>query len=118
MREHERSGGGFREHRSRIAGDRDDRNADTLEVIDHRLELGGLATLRYQNRDVAFRGHAEIAVDRFRQVQERCGRAGRGEGRRNLAADMARLAETADNQLAWTVQDQADRLLERRAEAF
>ena len=76
-----------------VAGDRDDRNPDALEMIDHRLELGGLAALRNQDRDVAFRGHSEVAVDRFRKMKESRGRAGRCEGRGDLARDMARLAE-------------------------
>ena len=56
-----------------------------VEMIDHRLELGGLAALRNQDRDVALGRHAEVAVDRLRQVQEGRGRAGRGERRGDLA---------------------------------
>ena len=88
-----------------------------LEMVDHRLELGGLAALRDEDRDVALRRHSKIAVDRLGEVEEGRGRAGRGEGRRDLAADMARLAEAADDQLALAVEDQADRSLERVAEA-
>ena len=63
------------------------------------------------------RGHAEVAVDRFGQVEEDRGRAGRGEGRGDLAPDMARLAQPADDQLAAAVEDQRDRALELCAQA-
>ena len=56
-------------------------------------------------------------MDRLSEVEEDRGRAGRSEGRGDLAADMARLAEPADDQLALAVEDQLDRLFERVAEA-
>ena len=87
------------------------------EMIDDRLELGGLAALRDQDRDVALGGHSEVAVDRFGEVQEGRGRAGRSEGRGDLARDVARFAEPADDQLALAIEDQADGSLERVAEA-
>ena len=101
MRKHERRFSGFGEHRARIAGDRDNRDAHLLEMIDHRLELGGLAALRDQDRDVAVRGHPKVAVDRLGQVQECCGCPRRREGRRDLAPHMTRLAEAAHDQLAF-----------------
>ena len=87
------------------------------EMIDHRLQLGGLAALRDQDRDIALGGHAEVAVDRFGEVQEGRGRPRRSEGRGDLARDMARFAEPADDQLALAVEDQADRPLELLAQA-
>ena len=87
------------------------------EMVDHRLQLGGLAALRDEHRDVALGGHAEVAVDRFREMEEGRGRAGRSEGRGDLAPDVARFAEAADDQLALAVEDQRDRVLELLAEA-
>jgi hypothetical protein len=56
-------------------------------------------------------------VDRFSEVKEgrRCPR--RGEGRSDLAPDVPRLAEAADDQLAAAIADQPYRALERFAEA-
>ncbi len=87
-----------------------------MEMVDYRLQLGRLPALRDQDRDVAARRHAEIAMDRFREMKEDRGRARRGEGRGDLAPDMAGLAKAADDQLALAFADQLDRLLERFAE--
>ena len=76
---------GLGEHRPGMAGDGDDRNLRVLEMVDDRLELGRLAALRDEDRDVALGRHAEIAVDRFGEMEEHRRRAGRGEGRRDLA---------------------------------
>ena len=91
--------------------------ADMLEMVDHRLELGGLAALRDQDRGVALGRHSEIAVDRLGQVKEGRGRAGRGEGRGDLAPDMTRFAKSADDQLAVAAEDQPHGLFERPVEA-
>jgi len=56
-------------------------------------------------------------MDRFGEMKEGRRGAGRGEGRRDLAPDVPRLAEPADDQLALAGDDQPDRLLERSAEA-
>src|SRR6187401_3235933 len=50
-------------------------------------------------------------------MQKRRRRTGRREGRRDLAPDMARLAEPRDDQLALAVQEKLHRLLELRVEA-
>jgi hypothetical protein len=117
MGKHERCRRGFGQHRTSVAGDGDHRNSHADKMVDHRLELGGLAALRNEDRDVALRRHPEIAVNRLGQVQEcrRC--AGRGERGRNLAPDMARLAEPADDQLPGAFENQRYGLLERGAEA-
>ena len=60
----------FGEHRAGMAGDRDDRDVRALEMVDHRLELGGLAALRDQDRDVAA----------ARPCRDRRGSLRRGEG--------------------------------------
>src|SRR6476620_5319955 len=99
-----------------MSGDRDDRDMGMLEMVDHRLEFGRLAALRDQNRNIAFRGHAEIAVDRFGEMEKHRGCSRRSEGRCDLPRNVTGFAETADDQLALAVANQLDRLLERRAE--
>src|SRR5262249_59886160 len=87
------------------------------KMMDHRLELGCLPALRDEDRDIPLRRHAEVAVNRFREMQE--GRRGpsRGESCGNLAPDMPRLAEPADDQLAGTIENECNRLFERTVEA-
>ena len=82
-----------------------------------RLQLGGLAALRDENRDVAGTHHAKVAVDRFGEVEEGRRRPRRGEGRCDLPGDVARLAEPADDQLAVAAEDQLHRFFERTVEA-
>src|SRR5690606_11845534 len=53
---------------------------------------------------------AEVAVRGLRRVQEEGGGARRGEGRRQLGADMPRLADAGDDQPARTRLDEADGL--------
>ncbi len=54
------------------------------------------------------RDHAEVAVARFAGMHEEGGRAGRGEGRGDLAPDVAGLAHAGDDQAALGVADQFD----------
>ena len=56
-------------------------------------------------------------MDRLRKVKEGRGRPGRRKSRGDLASDVARFAEPADDQLAVAIEDQRDRLLERLGEA-
>ena len=83
-----------------------------LEVVDHRLQLGCLTTLRDQDRDVTLARHAEITVDRLREMKERRRGTGGSKGRCDFAADMTRFAEPANDQFAATVEDQSHRFLE------
>ena len=51
-------------------------------------------------------------MDRLGKMQESRRCAGGGEGRGDLAADVPRLAQARDNQLAFRLQDQAAGFLE------
>ena len=84
--------GSLAQHRTCMTGNGDDRDGGTAEVIDDGLELSRLAALRDQQGNVPGRRHSEVAVDRFRQVQEDRRRPRRGEGRCDLAPHMSRLA--------------------------
>ena len=86
-------------------------------MIDDGFELGCLAALRDEQRCIPSRSHPEVAVDRFRKMKEGRRRAGRSEGRGDLAGDMARFAEAADDELALAVEDQANGALELAAQA-
>ena len=85
-------------------------------MIDHRLELGGLARLRNEQGYVAAISNSKVAVDCFGQMEESRGGASRREGGGDLAADMPRLAEPRDDQLALGVEDQPTSLLKFGAE--
>ena len=63
------------------------------------------------------RDHAEVAVARLARMHEKGGRAGRGEGRGDLAPDVAGLAHAGDDQRGrLRLRDQIDGGDERRAE--
>ena len=71
MRKHQRRRRCFAEHRTAIAGDRDHRDSDVPEMVDHGLKLGRFAALRDEDRNVAARS----------PFQGRRGSLLRGEGR-------------------------------------
>jgi len=77
-----------------------------LGVGDEILHLRLLAGPRQRQDDVVGGDHAEVAVARFRGMDEKRRGAGRGERRRDLAADMAGLAEPGDDQPAPGIFDQ------------
>jgi hypothetical protein len=58
-------------------------------MVDDGLQLSSLPALRDENCNVAFRGHSEIAVHRFGEMEEGRGRPGRCEGRGDLSGDMS-----------------------------
>ena len=69
-------------------------------VFDQAAELGRLARPGERQDHVVRGDHAEIAVAGLGGVDEEGGRAGRGEGGGDLAADMAALADAADDHAA------------------
>ena len=75
-------------------------------MINHRLQLGGLARLRDEECNVTAISDAEIAVDCLGQMEKSRGGASRGECGGDLAPDMPRLAEPRDDQLALGLEDQ------------
>lgn len=93
-----------------LRGDRDDRAASALGVLYHRTKLGRGAAVRQDDQKVAVRDHAEIAVRSLGRVDEKGGCSGRGERRRDLAGNMSRLADPADDHALTGSGDQRDRL--------
>ena len=69
-------------------------------IIDEVLHLRLLAGPRQRDDDVVRRDHAEIAMAGLGGVHEEGRRAGGGERRRDLARDMAGLAEPGDDDAA------------------
>ena len=112
--EHHVRGAAERALRLRRHGDEPD--AEAPRIVDQVLELRGLARPRQRHDQVVGRDHAEVAVARLARMHEIGGRAGRGEGRRDLAADVARLAHAGDDQPALGGADAIDRGDERAAE--
>ncbi len=90
----------------------------TIEVIDHRLQLRSLTALRNQDSDIALCSHAQVAMDRLRQVQKGRSRARGRERRCDLPCDVTRLAQAADDQLASAIEDQIDGALELLAKSI
>ena len=92
----------------------DQADAEAARIVDQVLELDRLARPGQRHDDVVRRDHAEVAVARLARMHEIGGRAGRGEGRGDLAADMAGLAHAGDDQAAaCACADQFDRGDER-----
>ena len=85
---------------ARLAGDRDQRDVEPARIGDDVGELGALARIRQGEHRVAGADHAEIAVARLGGMDEQRRRAGRGEGRGDLARDMAALADAGDDEPA------------------
>jgi len=71
------------------AGDRDQRNGKALGMGQHVGQFRRLARVRQDQQHIPLSHHAQIAMARLGRVDEMRGRAGRGKGRRDLAADMA-----------------------------
>ncbi len=106
-----------RERRGRVAGHRDEARVHALEERQDREQLRGLARVGDREHDVALRDHAEVAVAGLGRVQEERRRAGAGERRGDLAADVARLAHPGDDHAAAAGEQHAARLLELAAQA-
>ena len=90
-------------------GDGDQPDAEPARIVDQVLELGGLARPGQRHDHVVVGDHAEVAVARFARMDEEGGRAGRGQRRGDLAADMAGLAHAGDDHPAARAPDQIDR---------
>ena len=93
--------GGFRGHA-------DDRDAEALGIGDEVRELGRLAGPGQRQDGVVRVDHAEVAVARLAGVDVVGGRAGRSEGGRHLAGDVARLAHAGDDDPALRRRDELD----------
>ncbi len=62
--------------------------------------------------------HAQVAMHRLGGMDEVGGGAGAGHGRRDLARDVARLADAGNDDPAGAGQDQRDRALEGAVDAL
>ncbi len=80
-----------------IARERDDAGADALEARQEAGDFLGLAGVAEDQDEVALGDHAEIAVRGVDGVEDDARRAGAGEGRGDLRADGARLADAGDD---------------------
>ena len=87
-------------------GDGDERHAEAARIEDDVAELRRLA--RPGERDITSsrRDHAEVAVARLGGMHEEGRRAGRGERRGDLGADMPALAHAGDDDAAGRRGDQ------------
>ncbi|MCY1231641.1 hypothetical protein D9M72_440980 [compost metagenome] len=76
-----------------VAGDRDQPRANALDDRDDRQQLAGLARIGEGDQHVVARDHAQVAVAGLGRVHKERRRAGRGQRGRDLASDMAGLAD-------------------------
>ena len=83
-----------------LAGDRHQQHAVVAQPLGQRDQLGGVAGVREQQHRVAGSHAAEAAVGRLHGVQRVRGRAGGGEGGRELGPDQPGLAHARHQQHA------------------
>ena len=112
----ERRGRRFRQGRVRFEGHADHRDVQTVAVIEQIGKLSRLARARNAEHAILLGDHAEIAVAGFSGMDKISGRAGRGQGRRNLARDVAGLAHAGDDDAALGGGEQLRRQHERLSE--
>ena len=98
-------------------GHRDQRDGVALGERDDRRELHGFARPGQGKDHVAVLHHAEVAVARFGGMDEGGRLARRGERRRDLARDVARLAHSGDDHPAARGCDRLHRPREGGAQA-
>ena len=106
----------LRERAGRVRRHGDQAGAEAARIVDQVLQLDGLARPGQRHDHVVLRDHAEVAVARLARVHEVGGGAGGGEGRGDLAPDMAGFAHAGDDQPALGRRDQFHRGDERLRE--
>ena len=94
---------------SRLAGERDQLGAAALHQRHDLQQLLARAGVRDGDEHVAALDHAEVAVARLGRMHEVRRRAGAGEGRGDLARDVAGLAHAAHHHAALALVDELDR---------
>ena len=95
---------------------RDEFRTLALEQRDDRQQLFALAGIGERDEHVIARNHAEIAMARFRRMDEERRGAGARQGGGNLACDVPRLADAAHHHAAAAVENRIHRLLETLVE--
>ncbi len=100
-----------------IAGESDDAHLQTLQGLEEIQNFLGFTAVADGKQGVTASKHAQVAMERFGGVKEKGGRAGAGEGGRNLAANQARFAHTGDDDAAFAGEEKVDGAVERKVEA-
>ena len=116
LRQRQHHVGGFRQRRVGVRGHRDQADAEAARIVGEVFQLRRLARPGQRDDHVVVGDHAEVAVARFARMHEQRRRAGRGEGRGDLAPDMAGFAHAGDDDAALRGADQLDRGGEGRAQ--
>ncbi len=116
LRQRQRDIGGLGQRRGGLGGDRDHADPEALGIGNEVFHLRLLAGPRQGHDDIVGRDHAEIAMAGLCGMDEESWCSRRGEGRGDLAADMAGLAEACDDQAAPSLEDQVGGGNESRAE--
>src|SRR5690606_17296407 len=86
-------------------------------IADNALQFGRLTAPGDSQHRVILRDHAEIAMAGFRRMDEGGRRAGRGEGCRELGADMPALADPGNDKPAGKSGNEVDGAPEGLAKA-
>ena len=100
------AGRGQRQRRLFAAGDGDHRNAVLRQQRQDQIQLFGAAGVGDEHHHVVGADHAEIAVQRLGRVHEERRRAGAGQRRGDLLADMAGFADAGNHRFATAVEQQ------------
>ena len=98
-----------RHRRTGAGGDADKRNVFAFERGDDGGDFVAFAGIGNGDDHVVVHNHPQIAVCRFRRVDEKRGRAGRSHGCRYFAPDVSRLAHTRDDDPARAAQQRVCR---------
>ena len=101
--------GGLRQRAVRKSGHGNKPDLEAAGIVGEILQFGGLARPGQRHDHIVGRDHAEVAMARLAGMHEIGGSAGGGEGRRDLAADMAGLSHAADDQPPVRLADHFDR---------
>ena len=94
----------FRQCRSRIAGQGDQRHAQPLEQRQQGQNLVGFPGIGQRQHHILSGDHAHVAVAGFGRVNKKRRAAGAGQRRRDLSADVPGFANTEHHDAALAVQ--------------
>ena len=98
--------GAARQRRLRIAGERNQRNAQAFQQWQQQRDFAGFTGIGKRYDEVLRGDHAEVTVAGFARMHEKRRCSGACQRGRDLVTDMARLAHAGDDYPAFAFQHQ------------